>query len=64
MSEPRSLPARSTNESFPRSLEVSLSRRTIWQMACDRDEVSFASVAWVVRFLEAFCAYSNVSERY
>jgi hypothetical protein len=51
VSFPRSLPARSTSESFPVSFPDALSRKIIWQIAWDREEVSFASVAWVVRTL-------------
>ena len=51
VSDPRSLPARSTSESFPLSFLLSLSLNTIWQIAWEREEVSLASVVWVVRFL-------------
>ena len=49
VSEPRSDPARSTRESLPLRRPVSEERRRIWQMAWEREEVSLASVAWVVR---------------
>ena len=52
VSLPLSLPAKSTRLNFPLRDWVSLSRSTIWQMACDLELVSFASVAWVVRFLQ------------
>lgn len=43
----RSDPARSTSTNFPKSLSPFLIR--IWQIACEREEVSFATVACVVR---------------
>ena len=51
VSDPRSLPARSTRESLPLSFDVDFSRKSIWQIACDLDDVSLASVACVVRLL-------------
>ena len=45
VSAPRSLPARSTKDNLPRSLPSVLFRKTIWQIAWDLEDVSFASVA-------------------
>lgn len=45
VSEPRSLPARSTRDNLPLSFPVSLCLSIIWQIAWERDDVSFASVA-------------------
>ncbi len=45
----RHAPARSTRESLPYIRPDSLARRTIWQMAWERELTSFTSVALVVR---------------
>jgi hypothetical protein len=39
-------PAKSTNTNFPKSSAPLFT--TIWQIACERDEVSLATVTWVV----------------
>lgn len=46
----RSEPAKSTMSSLPMPLPWA-SRTLIWQMACERLEVSLAAVLWVVRSL-------------
>lgn len=56
--EPRSHPAKYTRDRFLPLAWFSMSRSSIWNMTWEREDVSFASIAWIVR-ATAICCDEN-----